>query len=93
MILQTQECFFLWIVILDYAYYSPCFLSFHLSSGTQNIAGKKYLIFDYIAGDNAEFWLFSEDGKNIQVDLSKIGLSATIPGMYGLKFGGWIPIL
>jgi hypothetical protein len=44
-----------------------------------------------MAGDHTTFWLFSEDGKNINVDLSKMGLGTTISGMYGLKFGGWIP--
>lgn len=54
-------------------------------------SGKKYLIFDHTAGDSTEFWLFSEDGKNIKVDLSKMGLSTTIIGMYSLKFSNWIP--
>jgi len=65
-----------------------------ITSNKDNISsksGKKYLIFDHTVGDNTEFWLFSEDGKNIKVDLSKMGLGTTIPGMYSLNFSEWIP--
>lgn len=64
-----------------------------VTSNKDNVSsqsGKKYLIFDHMAG-TTEFWLFDENGNNIKVDLSKMGLGTTIPGMYGLKFGAWIP--
>lgn len=64
-----------------------------ISSNKDNVSsnsGKKYLMFDHTVGDNTEFWLFSEDGKNIKVDFSKMGLGTTIPGMYSLGFNNWI---
>ena len=54
-----------------------------------NVGMKYLLIAKYGPGDGQDFVLSDENGRNIKIDFSNMGLGTTIPGMYGLHFVRW----
>lgn len=53
--------------------------------------GPKYILIK-ISGwsHTGDFVLVTEDGEEIKIDFSKMGLGTTIPGQHGLHFGNWV---
>ncbi|OGY21640.1 MAG: hypothetical protein A2126_03215 [Candidatus Woykebacteria bacterium GWB1_45_5] len=52
--------------------------------------GKKFIIITTKIAEGFAAFLLDEDGREIKIDFSKMGLGTKIPGMYNLSFGQWV---
>lgn len=55
-----------------------------------NNSGVKYFILEPIAGDGINISLWDENGKEIKIDYSKMGLGTIIQPQYGAGFKEWV---